>query len=88
MHHPSNTDGCIVSPNKVTILELYCEAWGTCTQCVQTLKFDILKLNENIEIHVKKQNEKKNHAIPNMVPSPLCFVARPLKIHPHEHLPQ
>ena len=50
VHHPSNIDGCSVSPGKVMILKLSYEeeAWGTCTQFVQTLKFNFLKLNENI----------------------------------------
>ena len=47
VNHPSNTDGCSVSPSKVKILELSCESWGPCTQCVQTLKFDVLILEEN-----------------------------------------
>ena len=60
MHHPSNTDGSSVSANKVLILVLSCEEWGNCTQCVQTLKFNVLKLNENIELHVKKNEKKKS----------------------------
>ena len=58
VHHPSNIDGSSVSTSKVMIIVLSCEAWGTCTQCVQTLNFNVLKLNEDIALHVKKMKKK------------------------------
>ena len=58
MHHQSNTHGSSVFPSSVPSLMLSSEEWGTYTQRVQTLKFKVLKLNENVELHLKKQNEK------------------------------